>query len=106
MEQEEAKVTVEPQQEPKEAPVQEEAAVVEEPVAKEETKKKGILNASVNPDDFDWDAFEKDGSSEIDRKAMEDSYVQTLSKVIENEVVDGVVTAINKREVIVNIPCH
>ncbi len=103
MEQEEAKVTVEPQQEPKEAPVQEEAAVVEESVAKEETKKKGILNASVNPDDFDWDAFEKDGSSEIDRKAMEDSYVQTLSKVIENEVVDGVVTAINKREVIVNI---
>ena len=30
-------------------------------------------------------------------------YDQTLQKVTENEVVEGVVTAINKREVVVNI---
>ena len=34
---------------------------------------------------------------------MEEKYDQTLSKVVEKEVVEGVVTSISKREVIVNI---
>ncbi len=84
---EETKVITEPQEQP---------APAEQP-------KKGLLNASVNPDDFDWDAFEKEASYDADRKTIEESYEKTLSKVIENEVVEGVVTAINKREVIVNI---
>ena len=67
--------------------------------------KKTSLNASVAPEDFDWEAFE--GSSEIygnnDRKEIEEAYDQTLSKIVENEVVEGTVTAISKREVIVNI---
>ena len=87
---EEKKVITEPQEEVQAAPA------VEEP-------KKKISNASVNPEDFDWDAFEKDASYGEDRKSIEESYDKTLSKVIENEVVEGVVTAINKREVIVNI---
>ena len=87
---EEKKVITEPQEEVQAAPV------AEEP-------KKKISNASVNPEDFDWDAFEKDASYGEDRKSIEESYDKTLSKVIENEVVEGVVTAINKREVIVNI---
>ena len=87
---EEKKVITEPQEEVQAAP------------AAEEPKKK-ISNASVNPEDFDWDAFEKDASYGEDRKSIEESYDKTLSKVIENEVVEGVVTAINKREVIVNI---
>ncbi|MBP5486977.1 MAG: hypothetical protein J6Y06_05060, partial [Bacteroidales bacterium] len=70
----------------------------------EETKKT-FTNASVAPADFDWEAFE--GSSEIygknDRKEIEEAYDQTLSKIVENEVVEGTVTAISKREVIVNI---
>ena len=69
----------------------------------EETKK--LANASVAPEEFDWEAFE--GGSDIygknDRKEIEEAYDQTLSKIVENEVVEGTVTAISKREVIVNI---
>ena len=77
---------------------------VQEPAAKEQTKKPSF-NASVAPEDFDWDAFE--GGADIygknDRKEIQDAYDQTLSKIVENEVVEGTVTAISKREVIVNI---
>ncbi len=58
-------------------------------------------NASIPVDQFDWDAFEKD--ADYDRAATEESYNQTLSKVVENEVVEGTVMAVNKREVLVNI---
>ena len=81
-----------------------EAPVQEAPKA-EAPAKKTSLNASVAPDKFDWDAFE--GGAEIyggeDKKSIEDAYDQTLSKIVENEVVEGTVTAISKREVIVNI---
>jgi Ribosomal protein S1 len=60
-------------------------------------------NASADNATFDWDAFENDGFDESDRKATEESYCQTLSRVSENEVVEGTVVAMNKREVIVNI---
>jgi len=60
-------------------------------------------NASADNSTFDWDAFENDGFSEADKAATEESYTQTLSRVSENEVVEGTVVAINKREVIVNI---
>ena len=69
--------------------------------AAEETKT--VLNASVDPDQFDWDAFEGNNVSVEEKKQMEEMYDQTLSKVVENEVVEGVVTSISKREVIVNI---
>lgn len=64
-----------------------------------------VLNASVDPDKFDWDSFENDGDiyGKEDKKAVAEEYDKTLSKVVENEVVEGVVTAISKREVIVNI---
>ncbi len=67
-----------------------------------ETKK--ILNASVAPEDFDWAAFEGgDVYGTEDKSAIEAAYDQTLSKVVEGEVVEGEVTAINKREVVVTI---
>ena len=75
---------------------------VEAPVQKEETKK-APLNASVAPEDFDWDAFENDTVAGENREEVAALYDQTLQKVTENEVVEGVVTAINKREVVVNI---
>ena len=75
---------------------------VEAPVQKEETKK-APLNASVAPEDFDWDAFENDAVPGENREEVAALYDQTLQKVVENEVVEGVVTAINKREVVVNI---
>ena len=64
-----------------------------------------FLNASVAPENFDWEAFE--GNSGLyngeEKEKIQEAYDQTLSKVVENEVVEGEVTAINKREVIVTI---
>ena len=60
-------------------------------------------NASVANDQFDWEAFENDGFGAEDKAATEESYTQTLNRVSENEVVEGTVVALNKREVIVNI---
>ena len=78
-----------------------EEAQVEAPVQKE--TKKAVLNASVAPEEFDWDAFENDGVEAGSKDETLAKYEQTLSKVTENEVVEGVVTSINKREVVVNI---
>ena len=66
----------------------------------EEIKK---LNASVAPEEFDWDAFENEGVDKGSKEETLAKYEQTLSKISENEVVEGVVTSINKREVVVNI---
>ena len=80
-----------------------ETPAVEAPAA--EKTSSPVLNASVDPDKFDWDSFENDGDiyGKEDKKAVAEEYDKTLSKVVENEVVEGVVTAISKREVIVNI---
>ena len=78
-----------------------EEAQVEAPVQKE--TKKAPLNASVAPEEFDWDSFENDTVAGENREEVAALYDQTLQKVTENEVVEGVVTAINKREVVVNI---
>ncbi len=77
-----------------------EPAVAEAPKA----EKKSALNASVKPEDFDWDAFEgSDVYGGQEKAAIEEAYDKTLSKVVENDVVEGVVTAMNKREVVVAI---
>ena len=65
--------------------------------------KKAALNASVAPEEFDWEAFENDGVQAGSKEETMALYEQTLNKVTENEVVEGVVTAITKREVVVNI---
>lgn len=79
-----------------------EETVEETAPVKEETKK-APLNASVDPDKFDWNAFENETDYGADKKQVEEMYDQTLSKIVENEVVEGTVTAITKREVLVNI---
>ena len=69
-----------------------------------EELKNTVLNASVAPEEFDWAAFEGgDVYGGEDKGAIEEAYDKTFSKVVENEVVTGEVTAINKREVIVSI---
>ena len=97
------------------APVVEEAPAVEAPKAEApaveapkaeapKAAKKSTLNASVAPEDFDWDAFEgSDVYGGVDKAAIEEAYDKTLSKIVENDVVEGVVTAMNKREVVVAI---
>lgn len=44
-----------------------------------------------------------DGYSKDERKELENVYDETLSTMVENEVVDGTVVAIGKREIIINI---
>ena len=93
-----AEVVAEP-----EAPKAEVKEVVKEEV-KKETKAAVRTNASIAPEDFDWDSFESgDVYGGADKKSIEEAYDKTLSKVVENEVVEGEVTAINKREVVVTI---
>lgn len=70
------------------------------PVAEIKKKKS---NVSVPVDKFDWDAFETENVYDNEKSVIENFYDQTLSKVSENEVVEGTVVSINKREVIVNI---
>ncbi len=85
------------------APVEAAVETVKEEAPKAE-KKSSVLNASVKPEDFDWDAFEGgDVYGDTDRKAIEEAYDKTLSKVVENEVVEGEITGLNKREVVVTI---
>ena len=74
---------------------------VEAPVAVETKKRKS--NASVAIDKFDWDAFEQDTDYGVSKEVVEAAYAETLSSVIENEVVEGTVVAVTKREVLVNI---
>ena len=72
-------------------------------VEEKETKKHSVLNASIDPADFDWDAFEGGDIYGADKSEVEAAYDKTLSKVIENEVVEGEVVSVNKREVVVTI---
>ncbi len=88
------------------APVRKEEsmeAFVEETPAIVDATKKRKSNASVAVDKFDWDAFESGAEYGISKEEVAEKYSQTLSTVIENEVVEGTVVAINKREVLVNI---
>lgn len=56
------------------------------------------------PEEFDWESYEKEtdlyGGS---KEHFAELYDKTLSTVAENEVVEGTVIAMNKREVVVNI---
>ncbi len=83
------------------APAPEEAPKAEKKVA--EAKPAARLNASIAPEDFDWEAFEGGDIYGADKKDIQAAYDATLSKVVENEVVEGEVTSINKREVVVTI---
>ena len=54
--------------------------------------------------DFDWNAFENGtADSAQSHEEQEQSYDNTLGRVNENEVVEGTVISIGKREVVVNI---
>ncbi len=89
--------------------VKEEATPVKEEVAKEEVAEKKPERKPVYdivaPEDFDWDAIDskEDPYKGNERKDLEAIYDETLNTVVENEVIDGKVAAINKREVVVNI---
>lgn len=59
---------------------------------------------TVNLENFDWDLYAKEGAyTPEQRQELENIYDKTLSTVAENEVVEGTVVAITKREVFVNV---
>ena len=62
-----------------------------------------VKNVVANAD-FDWNAFENDlGVYDQPKEQIAEEYDKTLSNVAVGEVVEGTVTAITKREVMVNI---
>lgn len=55
-------------------------------------------------ENFDWDAYAADlVTTEQSKEEIENMYVQTMSSIAENQVVDGTVVGLNKREVLINI---
>ncbi|MFA6125842.1 MAG: 30S ribosomal protein S1 [Bacteroidales bacterium] len=87
---------------PEEEEEEEDADVEEE----EEVDVVQLLSATkLTGEEFDWDKYEaeQDGYSAEERSQLEAMFDQTLSVVGANEVIDGTVVFMNKREVVVNI---
>ena len=62
-----------------------------------------VKNVVAN-ENFDWNAFDNDlGVYDQDKAQITEAYDKTLSNVNVGEVVEGTVTGVNKREVIVNV---
>ena len=59
----------------------------------------------VQPDEsFDWKAYEEGAvQSEMSKEDLQNAYNKTLSQINTNDVVEGTVISMNKREVVVNI---
>ena len=58
----------------------------------------------VANENFDWNAFENDlGVYDQPKEQIGEAYDKTLSNIAANEVTEGTVIGINKREVVVNI---
>ena len=59
--------------------------------------------AALDPtQNFDWEAYENESKGQKNEELLA-KYDATLSAIKENEVVEGTVTAINKREVVINV---
>jgi small subunit ribosomal protein S1 len=64
------------------------------------------LNNNVTPiENFDWETYAEggEGYNKEEKEKLIESYTNTLSKISDKEVVTGVVTSMDKREVIINI---
>jgi small subunit ribosomal protein S1 len=89
--------------------VEEAAKVEEKPArpAKDVAKKteRSIVEFATPSDDFDWDNLsnERVNVQNDEREDFEKLYDETLSTITENEVIDGSVVSMNKREVVINI---
>src|SRR5664279_25972 len=75
--------------------------------AKTNVSEKKVTPASENAgiDDFDWAAYNEEIPSygNYSKDQVEVLYDKTLSTIAENEVLEGTVISMNKREVVVNI---
>ncbi len=89
-----------------EVPAQEDVEeTVEDDSASDDEINSIVSAAKVQQNVFDWDKYEaeKDGYSKSEKDALQNKYEQTLSTNTENEVTEGTVVTISKREVVVNI---
>jgi small subunit ribosomal protein S1 len=95
------------QQKPKKEPKTEEEPKVEKAVKVQPKAKAEVIDSELEESDagFDWDAYSDvtESLTEGSREDFEKLYDKTLSTVAENEVVEGTVIAMNKREVVINI---
>ena len=88
-----------------------EEKVEEQPLAKAKEKTEAVKPAEKKPansresdPDFDWEKFEEgEIPAEIEKSTLEKMYEDTLNAVKVNEVVEGTVISMNKREVVINI---
>jgi small subunit ribosomal protein S1 len=70
----------------------------------DEMAKEPLKNQEAGIPDFDWDSYAENQTYDSNQlKELEQVYDQTLSTIAENEVVEGTVVGITKREVFVNI---
>ncbi len=79
----------------------------EEPKAEPEKATKNTKvdsSTETGVEDFNWEEFAVDEmETTVDQSAFEKLYSETLSTIAENEVIDGKVISMNKREVVINI---
>ncbi|MCQ2243144.1 MAG: 30S ribosomal protein S1 [Bacteroidaceae bacterium] len=54
-------------------------------------------------EDFNWEEFENGSTAGVSHEELEKAYSETLNKVSENQVVEGTVIHVDKKEVVVNI---
>ena len=68
-------------------------------------KLKAPMIEQVSLENFDWDAIGKkhENYSADERNKLENLYDKTLSSIVEHDVIDGTVVAMNNGEVVVNI---
>jgi len=91
--------------------VDQQGQVVVEETAKAKTKAKvakvtkSVIEYATPTEDFDWENTRKDGGAypKATQDEFEKLYDKTLSTITENEVIDGTVVSLNKREVVINI---
>ena len=53
--------------------------------------------------DFNWDEFENGAHAEASKSDLTKAYDETLNKIQEHQVVEGIVISVDKKEVVVNI---
>lgn len=100
----EVKAELEPEKLPE--PVQEKPAEPVEEVVKPKPVYKETPKAPLTPaEDFDWNATGKmeQAYSPDERRKLEDLYNKTFSTIAEHEVVEGTISGITDREIVVNI---
>ena len=62
------------------------------------------LTKNVKPlDDFNWEEYENGTVANVSKEELDKAYDETLNKVADHQVVNGTVTSVDKKEVVVNI---